>query len=387
MEEFVLVVDDEPTVRELLVSQLNFLGFEARNTGDGEVALRTAASDDPPALVLLDIEMPGSSGVELLHKIKEISDDIQVVMVSGLRDLATVRACLRAGAYDYLAKPFELEDLGNTAERALERRRLIRQNREYQSNLKERVYQQTEEIRHTRDMALMTLAKLAESRDTETGLHLERMAEYSRILANAVRDGPYSKYVDDEFIEWVFKSSPLHDIGKVGIPDSILRKPGPLTEEETVVMRTHTTIGGDTLRSVLEKFSGTTFLSMAMEIAYSHHERWDGKGYPSGLAKTEIPLAARIITIADAYDAITSLRPYKRAEVHTEAVRRIKIDTGLHFDPLLVEAFLRCQEEFEVVQRRLKVEYPAMAGAVPEAASAASGRPSPICPPPGEPNR
>ncbi|MCP4659736.1 MAG: response regulator [bacterium] len=362
MEEFVLVVDDEPTVRELLVSQLNFLGFEARNTGDGEAALRTAAGDKPPALVLLDIEMPGSSGVDLLHKIKGISDDIQVVMVSGLRDLATVRECLRAGAYDYLAKPFELEDLGNTAERALERRRLIRQNREHQTTLKEKVDQQTEEIRHTRDMALMTLAKLAESRDTETGLHLERMAEYSRILAKAARDGPYGKHVDDEFVDWLFKSSPLHDIGKVGIPDSILRKPGPLTEEETVVMRTHTIIGGDTLRSVLEKFSGTTFLSMAMEIAYSHHERWDGKGYPNGMAKTDIPLAARIITIADAYDAITSLRPYKKAELHSEAVRRVKIDVGLHFDPLLVEAFLRCQEEFEVVQRRLKVQYPAMAG-------------------------
>ena len=354
MEDFVLVVDDELAVRELLHSQLGFLGFAARTTEDPAAALAIASSDEPPALVLLDIEIPGSSGVDLLRQIKAIDENIQVVMISGLHDLETVRKCLRSGAYDYLAKPFELEDLHATADRALERRRLMRQNRAYQENLERMVEEQTEEIRQTRDIALLTLARLAESRDSETGQHLERMAEYSRILAEALRDSPYRGEVDDEFAEWLWKSSPLHDIGKVGIPDAILRKPGPLTEEEWAIMRTHTTVGGDTLRSVLEQYSGPTFLTMAMEIAYSHHERWDGGGYPHGRSSTDIPLPARIVTVADAYDAITSQRPYKKAYSHQEAVRRITVDRGLHFDPVLVDAFLRRQNEFEAVQRRLK---------------------------------
>lgn len=353
MEDTVLIVDDEPAVRALVASQLDYLGLEASHTGDPEEALDVVRSDHPPSLVMLDIEMPAISGTELLRRIKEIDQDVQVVMVSGLQDLATVRECLRAGAYDYLAKPFELEDLSNTAERALERRRLIRQNREYQRDLERMVEEQTNEIRRTRDIALMTLAKLAESRDSETGLHLERMQEYSRILARAARDGHYSDQIDDEFVEWVFKSSPLHDIGKVGIPDAILRKPGSLTTEELEVMRTHTRIGGDTLRSVLERFRGPTFLTMAMEIAYSHHERWDGDGYPNGLIGEEIPLPARIVAVADAYDAITSRRPYKDSHSHQEAVRRIRVDRGEHFDPHLVDTFLDCEQRFDEVRQQM----------------------------------
>jgi putative two-component system response regulator len=356
MDEYILVIDDEPSVRELVVSQLDFLGFRAQHTEDGQEALRIAASQAPPALILLDIEMPQYSGLELLGQIKEINAAIQVVMVSGLRDLSTVRECISSGAYDYIGKPFELDDLHNTVERALERRDLIRQNRDYKEHLERKVLEKTEEIRRTRDLALMTLAKLAESRDSETGFHLERMAEYSRILAGALRSGPYQDVVDEEFISWLFKSSPLHDIGKVGIPDAILRKPGPLTDEEREVMRRHTTIGGDTLHSVLEQFSGTSFLNMAMEICYSHHERWDGKGYPNGVQGLNIPLAARIVALADAYDAITSRRPYKKALDHAEAVRRINIDVGKHFDPVLVDAFKNCQREFEIVQIRMQGE-------------------------------
>ena len=364
MEDYVLIVDDEPAVRALVASQLEFLGLKARHTGDHEKALSDVTGDHPPSLVMLDIEMPRISGMELLRQIKKIDQDVQVVMVSGLQDLGTVRECLRAGAYDYLAKPFELEDLSNTTERALERRRLIRQNREYQRDLERMVEEQTQEIRRTRDIALMTLAKLAESRDSETGLHLERMQEYSRLLANNMRNGPYADQVDDEFVEWVFKSSPLHDIGKVGIPDAILRKPGPLTPEELETMRAHTTIGGDTLRSVLERFRGQSFLSMAMEIAYSHHERWDGGGYPAGLSEQEIPLAARIVAVADAYDAITSPRPYKGAISHEEAVRRIRVDRGEHFDPVLVDTFLACADRFDRVRQKMMDAHAELSGEI-----------------------
>lgn len=363
LKDFILVVDDEPSVRDLLKTQLSFLEFTVRTTGDPAETLAIARSAHPPALVLLDIEMPGTSGVELLREIKQVDEDVQVVMVSGLHDLDTVRRCLRDGAYDYLAKPFELEDLHNTADRALEVRRLVRQNREYQEQLEAaneqlgvEVEARTKEARSTRDAALMTLARLAETRDSDTGMHLERMAEYSRILAEGLRDdSPYSDRVDDQFVKELYKSSPLHDIGKVGIPDAILRKPGPLTDEEFVVMREHTTIGGDTLRTVLDRYRGqTTFLTMAMDIAYSHHERWDGNGYPIGLSGTDIPLAARIVTLADAYDAITSLRPYKEPFSHEEAVRRIRVDRGKHFDPVIVDTFLDCQYEFPGVQQLLE---------------------------------
>jgi putative two-component system response regulator len=159
--------------------------------------------------------------------------------------------------------------------------------------------------------------------------------------------------VDDAFIEHLFKSSPLHDIGKVGLDDAILRKPSPLTPLELAAMRTHTTIGGNTLRRVIERHQGHTFLLMGMEIAYSHHERWDGKGYPAGLAGRRIPLSARIVALADAYDAITSQRPYKEAYSHEEAIRRITVDRGLHFDPVLVDAFLECHEDFQAIKDRI----------------------------------
>ncbi len=358
MDEFILVIDDEPSVRELLFSQLEYLGFVARTTGDGEAALKIAASLTPPALVLLDIEMPRHSGLELLREIKQLNDNIQVVMISGVNDLTTVRECLRAGAYDYIAKPFEFEDLRNTVERALERRRLLRQQREYRENLERMVRDKTEEIQRTLDMALFTLAKLAESRDTDTGLHLERIAAYSRLLATALRLGPYRDTVDDDFVEWLTKASPLHDIGKVAIPDAILRKPGPLTSNEREIIRTHTKVGGDTLRSVLNRQGGPKVLHLAMEIAYSHHERWDGEGYPHGLRGEKIPLAARIVAVADAYDAITSRRPYKEAEPHEEAVRRILADRGLHFDPTIVDAFAQCQGEFARIQAQLEDQQP-----------------------------
>jgi putative two-component system response regulator len=299
-------------------------------------------------------------------------------MVSGLQDLNTVRRCLRDGAYDYIVKPFELDDLGNTVARALERGRLLRQNEAYRRNLERMVQEQTEEIRQTRDMALLTLAKLAESRHHETGHHLDRMAQYSRRLAEELCGGPYASEVTSEFVAHLHKSSPLHDIGKVGIPDAILMKPGPLTPDEEEVMKGHTTIGGDTLRYVVERYDRHTFLTMGMEIAYNHHERWDGSGYPRGLGGTENPLSARIVALADAYDAITSERPYKPALSHDEAIRRIRLDRAGHFDPVLVDAFLGCHSDFAGIHHRLEDRRPWESAplAVPRPPRAATARTS-----------
>ena len=353
MKERVVIVDDEPGVRGLLLAYLSPLSLDCRAAKDAAEALALAAEEPRPALVLSDIEMPGLSGVELLESLKRLDETIQVVMVTGVQQMETVRQCVRAGAYDYIVKPFDAHDLLSTVERALDRARLIRQNEEYRRHLERLVEEQTVEIRQTRDIALLTLARLAESRDSVTGQHLERMAEYSRRLAEEASREPALGRVTEGFVDQLYKSSPLHDIGKVGIPDAILTKAGPLSPAETAVMRTHTQIGGDTLRGVIERYRGHSFLRMGMEIAYHHHERWDGSGYPRGLAGSQIPFAARVVALADAYDTITSRRPYKAAFEHEEAVRRIVKDREAHFDPVLVDVFLRCHRDFAEIRDRL----------------------------------
>jgi len=356
--ERILIVAHEPGIRSVLVSCLAAQGYDCHTACDGLEALDLAAREPRPSLVLADLEMPGMSGLELLRSLLEVNGSnglgchLQVVMMSGLHDLDLVRRCMRQGAYDSIVKPIEPEDLLNTVRRAIERARLLRQNEEYRSNLERMVHDQTMEIRQTRDIALLTLAKLAESRDNATGQHLERMAAYSRRLAEHLAGGPYGGQIAEDFMDDLFKSSPLHDIGKVGIPDSILRKPGPLDDGERAVMRTHPKIGGDTLRKVIERFRGNSFLTMSMEIAYHHHERWAGGGYPHGLAGERIPLAARIVAVADAYDAITSERPYKPSYEHSEAVRLIAVDRGRHFDPVIVDAFLACEGELTGIRSR-----------------------------------
>ena len=354
MQDLILVVDDESAVRELLCSQIEQLGYECDSAAGGEQALQLCSESRRPSLVLTDVRMPGLDGEELLKRLKVSEEtNIQVVMISGHQDLDTVRRCLRDGAYDYLLKPYDVDKLAITIQRALERFHLLGENQRYKANLERMVLDQTEEIRQTRDVALMTLAKLAESRDNNTGLHLERMAAYSRRIAVALRQGAYSTQVTRAFVEQLHKSSPLHDIGKVGIPDSILLKPGPLTREEFEVMKKHSEIGGDTLRSGINHAESYGFLEMGMEIAYGHHERWDGQGYPSRLQGTNIPLSARIVALADTYDALTSDRPYKDALPHTEAVRKIAVDRGAHFDPSIVDAFLECRDDFSAIQQDL----------------------------------
>jgi len=353
MADHILVVDDDSAIRQLLAAQLGQLGYQCETVADGGEALELSRQAPSPSLVLTDIRMPGVDGVELLRELKQLDENVQVVMISGQQDLDTVRKCLREGAYDYLLKPFELDELASTVTRALERYHLRRENQRYRHNLERMVLEQTEEIRTTRDVALMTLAKLAESRDNETGLHLERIAAYSHRLAKELARSSPANQLTRAFIEQLHKSSPLHDIGKVGIPDAILLKPGPLSPAEFEIMKSHAKIGGDTLRAGIEPGDKQSFLIMAMEIAYGHHERWDGCGYPNGLAGSSIPLAARIVALADSYDALTSNRPYKRAVSPDEATRRIVADRGAHFDPLIVDTFLRCRSDFVEIFTRL----------------------------------
>jgi putative two-component system response regulator len=211
----------------------------------------------------------------------------------------------------------------------------------------------------TRDVAVLTLAKLAESRDPETGLHLERMRSYTQILAEYLsRHGPYANQIDGRFLEDIFRAAPMHDIGKVGIPDEILLKPGPLTREEFEIMKHHTVIGAESLRQVAEQSEYANFLHMAAEIARWHHERWDGRGYPDGLRGRETPLSARIVAMADVFDAMTSVRVYKDAIAPDRARRMIEEEEKGHFDPVVVDAFRECYLDFleihETVQEHEK---------------------------------
>lgn len=349
----VLVVDDEPGVRRLVAAQVSSLGFETEIAGDAKQALDIVqARHEELALVLSDINMPGTDGVELLRSVKRANEDIQVVMVTGMNDLGTVRECLREGAYDYLIKPFESEDLNLAIGRAVERYELLRETRGYRARLEQMVELRTRELRETRDIALLTMGKLAESRDAATGRHLDRISAFSARLARALQQQGHPG-VHDVLVEQIEISSALHDLGKIAVPDGILRKPGPLDDDEMAIMRTHTTVGGDTLRSIIERYEEHDYLTMAMDIAYSHHERWDGNGYPDGLSHERIPLAARIVAVCDAYDAITSERPYEKGLSHDEARRRIEVDSGKHFDPEVVAAFIACAADFDAIRARL----------------------------------
>ena len=332
----ILIVDDLDLEIRLISTILRSAGYRhVRGEVDPRRAL-DAFEQMQPDLVVLDLHMPGMSGIDVLHAIRASTPSeayVPVLMITADTAPEVKREALAGGARDFLAKPFDASEvllrIGNLIE-----------TRSLHEHLARRVQEKTQELEETRDIALLTVAKLVDSRDPETARHLERIAESSRLLAEALRDRGEHPEIDDGFIEQIERSSPLHDIGKVGISDAILHKPGPLTPDERRDMERHTMIGGDTLSTVIASYPGHTFLSMAAEIAYQHHERWDGTGYPRGLAGEEICLAARIVALADAYDAITSARAYESPRGHDEAVERIVRDRGQHFDPRVVDAFL-----------------------------------------------
>ena len=233
--------------------------------------------------------------------------------------------------------------------------RLHGRHEELEENSRDEVYLRTQELLRTRDAVIFGLAKLAESRDPETGHHLERIAAYSTRLATAIRRHPkYREQMSAGYVSSIGINSALHDIGKVGIPDKVLLKPGPLSEDEIAVMRLHPRIGADCIEQIQRRLGESTFLQQAREIALYHHERWDGTGYPFGIHSEEIPLSARIVTIADVYDALTSRRVYKEPYSHKVSVEKIKQAAGRHFDPHLVEIFLSIESQFEEIATSLR---------------------------------
>jgi putative two-component system response regulator len=321
----ILLVDDDPIGVEALELALSRAGYSVTCASGGVKGLELALTGRF-RIVITDRMMPDLEGTELCRELRrsELPAYVYVLILSQLTRSTDIAEGLDAGADDYLAKPVaqgELIARLRTAERILS---LI-----------------------TRDITIFALAKLAESRDPDTGAHLERVRQYCRLLAQHLRTLPeFEQEVDDEFLRLIFLTSPLHDIGKVGIPDAVLLKPDRLSEEEFAVMKTHTSIGAATLEAALQAHPEAMYLQMARDIALTHHERFDGAGYPLGLRGRAIPLAGRIVALADSYDALTSRRVYKNAYTHDVARSMILEQSGHQFDPEVVEAFMSQEREF-----------------------------------------
>ena len=356
----ILIVDDSVSNLNVLGGMLRERGHRVRAVPSGKLALQ-AARTEPPDLVLLDINMPEMDGFEVCSRLKAdpALEAIPVVFLSAREETMDKVRAFRAGGVDYIGKPFHFEEVEVRVETHLSLRRLRRELERHNANLQELVDQKVREILDSQIATLIALSRLAEYRDEETGNHILRVSRYCRVLAvELVRHPELGAAVDGDFVENIHRASPLHDIGKVGVPDGILLKKGPLTPDEWVVMKGHTTLGARALQAVLDRCPGNRFVRMGVEIAGSHHELWDGSGYPAGLAGEAIPLPARILTVADQYDALRSLRPYKPAFDPARTFEILTKGNGrtlpVHFDPRVLAAFERLAPEFDGIYDELK---------------------------------
>lgn len=355
----IMVVDDNPENLKLLQMMLQAQTYRVVTFPRGALALQ-AAEKHPPDLILLDINMPEMDGFEVCRRLKADADlrDIPVLFLSALDGSADKVEAFAVGGQDYVTKPFQIEELQARVNTHLRLRKMQQEVQKHNLHLSELVEEQVREISDSQLATILALSKLSECRDEETGHHIERTRAFCAILAGALHTNSRdAAIIDDAFIEQIGRAAPLHDVGKVGIPDAILLKPGPLTSDEFKIMKTHTTIGADALKTVAERYPKNYFLNMGVCIARSHHERWDGTGYPDGLVGEAIPLAARIMTMADVYDALRSRRPYKEPFSHEQACRIIlEGDNRIrpeHFDPMVLEAFKQVESEFNRIRLQL----------------------------------
>ena len=349
-----LIVDDDE-LNLMILQEILSEGYELTTAVNGVQAVEAVRSGGH-RLVLMDIMMPELNGYEACRQIKALpgGERVHVVLVSAKASTPERVKGYEAGADDYLVKPFDPDELLAKVRvqwRLIEaladldeaRAALAADN----TQLVARVDEQSRELLDARDLVVFALANLADSRDPETGAHLDRIRRFCRVLAGYLAaQGPYTAVIDAAFAEKIWQASPLHDIGKVGIPDAVLLKPGRLSDREFGLMKQHSEIGARALRNVAGHGRGGDFLGMAVEIAQSHHERWDGTGYPAGLAGEEIPLSARITAVADVFDALTSVRVYKDAFSLEVARSMILEERGTHFDPAVVDAFEACFDAF-----------------------------------------
>ncbi|EMI57159.1 HD domain-containing phosphohydrolase [Rhodopirellula sallentina] len=329
----VLVVDDEVISRRMIENTLQEGGYQVTTATNGCEALEIL-KQRPIQLVVVDWEMPVMDGIEFCQSVRsgDSSRYVYIVMLTSRSQPSDAISGLSVGADDFVTKPFDPVEL---IMRIHSGRRVV--------------------AMESRDLMIFALAKLAESRDPETGAHLDRVRNYCRILAlHLQRQVRFQDEVDDEFIRLLYDTSPLHDIGKVSIPDHVLLKPARLTTDEFEIMKTHTIRGAETIESMMEQFPNAAFLKMARDITLSHHEKYDGRGYPHGVAGEQIPLCSRIVAVADVYDALTSKRIYKKAYSHSRAKSAIVAGSGKHFDPAIVDAFLDNEDSFIATRKRFQ---------------------------------
>jgi len=354
-QKTIMIVDDTEINIDILVDTFQ-QDYELIVAINGLEALELI-EEQKPDLILLDIMMPEMDGYEVLKKLKENPDldYIPVILLSAITDSNSINKGFSLGAVDYVTKPFEIIEVKARvkAQLKIEEARLILENQNI--ILEEKVKERTELIERTNSATIYCLAALAETRDTETGQHIKRTQEYIRELALELRNNEkYKDILTDDYIELLYKSAPLHDIGKVGIRDSILLKPGKLTDEEFEEMKKHTIYGEESLMVGIKELGEESFLTLAREIALTHHEKWNGSGYPKGLSKEEIPICGRLMALSDVYDALISKRVYKGAFTHEEAKKIILESKGTHFDPDIVDAFIKRENRFIEIMEKFK---------------------------------
>jgi putative two-component system response regulator len=363
----VLVVDDTPENLQLMHALLKE-SYRVLLANGGAAALRLARLEPRPDLILLDIMMPELNGYTVCEALKSDPETapIPVIFLTARGEVEDEEMGFRSGCVDYITKPVSPPTLLARVANHLALKAASDQLAYNNRYLIEEVERRTREVQMVQDVTIMAMASLAETRDIETGMHIRRTQHYVRTLAERLRKMWEEKGLEaasvpaelsDEIIEIMYKSAPLHDIGKVGIPDAILLKPGALDAAEFEIMKTHTTLGLETIAAAEKLLDApSTFLSVARQIACSHHEKWDGSGYPHALAGEAIPLPARLMAVADVYDALISRRVYKEPFSHERAVSMIEAGSGSHFDPTVVSAFLIEIETFRSIAQRFQDE-------------------------------
>ncbi|MCP1291574.1 MULTISPECIES: response regulator [Chromobacterium] len=351
----VLIVDDTPENLTLLYGLLKD-HYRTQIANSGERALELLEGDALPDLLLLDVMMPGIGGFETCRQVKANprTARIPVIFLTAMGENENEQAGFDAGAVDYIIKPISPPIVLARVKTHLRLKAAADFLEDKAAFLQTEVERRIHEVQVVQDVTILALASLAETRDHETGNHLRRTQNYVLALCTQLRNHPrFQAVLEEETIQELFKSAPLHDIGKVGIPDDILLKPGKLTPEEFEIMKTHTTLGRDTIAAAERLLdSPSSFLRHAKEIAYSHQEKWDGSGYPQGLTGDDIPVSARLMAVADVYDALISRRVYKPPFPHEQAVAIIREGSGKHFDPDIVAAFLSMTETFRAIALR-----------------------------------
>ena len=357
-----LVVDDNSENLTVL-GELLHPAYRVLAANSGRRALQLAAADPLPDLILLDVMMPQMSGYEVMERLRAdpSTADIPVIFVTAMDGIEDEQWGLGLGAVDYITKPLRPAIVLARVRTHLELKRARDLLRNQNTFLEAEVARRMSETLLIQDVSIRALARLAEKRDPETGNHLRRTQYFVRTLADGLRAHPrFEAHLTDRFIDVLAKSAPLHDIGKVGIPDYILLKPGKLTPAEWEIMKTHTVLGADAIEQAeADAERPVEFLAVAKQIARHHHERWDGSGYPDGLAGEAIPISARLMTLADVFDALTTRRVYKDPIPIDETTRMIVALSGTQFDPCVVEAFLKERDNFiEIAERYRDVPEP-----------------------------